>query len=66
MLLDCLRQYLDVLDAAPECDADAKRAQNRIYVDRLLREGGMAVDNMKKIIGVEKTERLVRTFMYDV
>lgn len=66
MLLDCLRQYLDVLDAAPECDAEAKRAQNRIYVDRLLREGGMAVDNMKKIIGVEKTERLVRTFMYDV
>lgn len=66
MLGDCLDLYLTLLKQAPICSADEKRAANRSYVDRLLSEGGAAVDSMKKIIGLEKTETLIRRFMYDV
>ena len=61
-----LDAYLALLDAAPECDEDEKLAAVRPYVDRLLAEGGMAVDGMKRMIGEEKTARLVREFMYGV
>ena len=61
-----LEGYLALLDQAPVCDEAEKLAVTRPYVDRLLAEGGMAVDGMKKMIGAERTERLVREFMYGV
>ena len=63
---DCLSFYLDYLSKAPECDPDAKKEKNRAYAEWLLSEGGVAVDSMKKIIGEEKTSRLIREYMYAV
>ena len=66
MMKDCLSFYMDLLSKAPDCDADAKTEKNRAYAEKLLSEGGVAVDSMKKIIGEEKTSCLIRKFMYAV
>ena len=66
MMKDCLSFYLDLLSRAPDCDPEQKTEKNRAYAERLLSEGGVAVDSMKKIIGEEKTSRLIRRFMYAV
>ncbi len=64
MLKECLDLYLELLDKANDCDPEAKKEKTKEYVDRLLSEGGAAVDSMNKIIGKEKTAKLVREFMY--
>jgi hypothetical protein len=64
MLKECLDLYLELLDKAEDCDPEAKKEKTKEYVDRLLSEGGAAVDSMNKIIGKEKTAKLVREFMY--
>lgn len=66
MLEEHLNEYLRLLAQAPACDPEEKRERNRRYVDRLLAEGGAAVDSMKKLLGEEKTDRLIRRFMFDV
>ena len=66
MLTEHLNLYLRLLGEAPACDPEKKREKNRGYVDRLLAEGGPAVDSMKKLLGEEKTEELIRRSMYDV
>ena len=66
MMKDCLSFYLDLLSKASDCDPGAKTEKNRAYAERLLSEGGAAVDSMKKMIGEEKTSRLIREFMYAV
>ena len=64
MIEECVDQYLSLLQEASDCDPEAKKAAVAGYVDRLISEGGVAVDSMKKIIGEEKTATLVRQFMY--
>ena len=64
MMEECLDQYMVLLEKAPLCDKGRKNAANKVYVERLLSEGGAAVDSMNKILGPEKTARLIRTFMY--
>ena len=66
IMKECLAAYLELLDRAPQCDAEAKTAANRKYAEGLLNNGGPAVDSMKKMIGEERTEKLVREFMYAV
>ena len=66
MMNDCLDVYLALLAKAKKCDPEKKAGEVRKYVDRLLGEGGAAVDSMNKIIGTEKTTRLVKDFMYGV
>ena len=66
MMKDCLSFYLDLLAKVPECNPDEKTEKNCAYAERLLSEGGVAVDSMKKMIGEEKTSRLIREFMYAV
>ena len=66
MMEDCLSFYLTLLSYARACDPAEKTEKNRDYVEHLLKEGGVAVDSMKRIIGEEKTSRLIRKFMYAV
>ena len=66
LLTECLDTYLKLLKDAPKCDPDKKKAEVRKYVDRLIAEGGAAVDSMNKIIGAEKTAKLIREFMYHI
>lgn len=65
MMAECLHAYLDLLKKAPECDYDAKQAKNSEYVEQLLANGGVAVDNLRKMIGEEKTNELVRRYMFN-
>ena len=64
MLKECLAEYIRLLDQAPACAPDTKKEKVAEYVDQLISRGGPAVDSMKKIIGEEKTAKLIRTFMY--
>ncbi len=66
MLEECLMEYLDLLEKAPDCDPEKKKEEVRNYVDRLISEGGMAVDGLSKMIGSEKTTELIRNYMYDI
>lgn len=66
MLEECVDLYIELLDKAENCDPEMKKQEIRKYVDRLLNEGGVAVDAMKKMIGKDKTEILVRKYMYDI
>ena len=56
--------HADLLDQVLVCDPVLKTEKNKVYVERLLSEGGAAVDSMNKIIGPEKTGELIRKFMY--
>ncbi|MBR0138553.1 MAG: hypothetical protein IJM15_09090 [Erysipelotrichaceae bacterium] len=64
MLEECLEQYLKELEKAPQCDPQEKIAANRKYADRLVSEGGVAVDSLTKIIGAEKCSELIKNYMY--
>ncbi|MBQ7992745.1 MAG: hypothetical protein IJ252_06935 [Solobacterium sp.] len=64
MMNDCLDTYLALLRDAPVCDREEKKKAVGEYVDRLIHEGGEAVDSMNKIIGPELTAKLIREFMY--
>lgn len=66
MIKEMFDNYLELLDKVPDCDPDLKAREVKKYVDRLINEGGAAVDNMNKIIGKDKTEILIRTYMYGV
>ena len=66
MLEDCFRLYLDLLHKAENCDPQKKKAETAKYVDRLIKEGGAAIDSMNKIIGQDMTGELVRKFMYNI
>ncbi len=64
MLKECLDQYLTLLEKAEQCDHTEKIAANRTYVDRLISEGGVAVDSLSKIIGRDKCAELIEKYMY--
>ena len=66
MMSDCLDEYLKLLNKVEDCDPELKKKEVKKYVDRLLSEGGAAIDSMNKIIGTASTEKLVREFMYNV
>ena len=66
MLRECLAAYLETLKKAPACDPEAKKAEVRKYADRLISEGGMAVDGLSRMIGKEKCMELIRKYMYDI
>ena len=57
-----LRQLAD----APACGAEAKRAKNRAFAERLFAEGGPAVDQVTKLFGPETARRLILRHMYSV
>ena len=57
-----LRQLAD----APACGAEAKRAKNRAFAERLFAEGGPAVDQVTKLFGPETARRLILRHMYGV
>ena len=58
--------YLQALKDAPVCDPEAKRQATADYAQRLIREGGVAVDGMTKMIGANRTEKLVAEYMFHI
>ena len=62
----CWDAFDALLAAAPACDAEAKAAKVRAFAERLLAEGGPAVDQVTKLFGAETARRLVLGHMYGV
>lgn len=63
---DYTETFLRQLAEAPSCDAEAKRAKNRAFAERLFAEGGPAVDQVTKLFGPETARRLILRYMYGV
>ena len=61
-----VRAFLSQLETAEACDAEAKRAKVRAFAERLLAEGGPAVNQVTKLFGSEIAERLILRHMYGV
>lgn len=58
--------YLKALKEAAPCDPQAKREATAVYAQRLIKEGGVAVDGMTKMIGANRTEKLVAEYMFHI
>ena len=63
---DYTEVFLRQLEAAPACDAGAKREKTRAFAERLFAEGGPAVDQVTKLFGAETAKRLILQYMYGV
>ena len=63
---DYTETFLRQIAEAPACDAQAKRAKNRAFAERLFAEGGPAVDQVTKLFGPETARRLILRHMYGV
>ena len=61
-----METFLRQLADAPACGAEAKRAKNRAFAERLFAEGGPAVDQVTKLFGPETAKRLILRHMYGV
>ena len=61
-----METFLRQLADAPACGAEAKRAKNRAFAERLFAEGGPAVDQVTKLFGPETARRLILRHMYGV
>ena len=63
---DYFRVFLDQTDAMPSCDPAEKAKRAGAFAEKLYRNGGPAVDQVKKLFGDEFAERLVLGYMYGV
>ena len=63
---DYFAEYLDQLEKAPACDRAEKEKKAGSFAQRLLKEGGPAVDQVTKLFGSDFAERLVLKYMYGV
>ena len=61
-----VRAFLAQLQSAAPCEAEAKQAKVRDFAERLLAEGGPAVDQVTKLFGSAVAERLILRHMYGV
>lgn len=64
LVADYADAYLALLETAPKCDPDAKRAKTAEYVDGLFANGGPSTDQFKKLIGEEKAKDLFSRFVF--
>ena len=59
-----LDAYLELAKTARPCARAEKQAAVRAYVDRLMTEGGVAVDQFKKLLGDETADQLLRQYIF--
>ena len=64
MLRDYCKGYFRLLAGCDNCDSAEKKECNAAFADGLLQNGGPAVDTFKKMIGDEKTEEFLKTYMF--
>ena len=61
---DFAEKYCGLLAHCPVCDEEQKRLCNAAYTDGMLKNGGPAVDQFRKMIGEEKTAAFLREIMF--
>ena len=57
-------EYIKQAKAAPECDRRQKQARNQVLPEGLVRNGGPAVNQFRKLFGEETARRIVLNRMY--
>ena len=67
-MTESAKKYVDLfaqeLESAPGRDAEAGRAKNAEFADSLLKNGGPAVNKIRKMFGEETAKRIIRDHMY--
>lgn len=63
---DYFAAFLDQAEQLPACDPEEKEGKAKAFAERLLAEGGPAVDQVKKLFGEDFAKRLVLNHMYGV
>ena len=56
--------YLNLFVTAREVDRTAKTARNSAYVERLISQGGPAINTVRSLLGNEAAETLFRHFLF--
>ena len=56
--------YLDLFATARDVERSAKVAKSRAYVEGLIRNGGPAINAVRKMLGDEPTETMFRRFFF--
>ena len=56
--------YLDLFATARDVDRSAKMEKNRAYVEGLIRNGGPAINAVRKMLGDEPAETLFRKHLF--
>jgi len=64
MAEDYLMAFIEVLNEAPECDTEAKKAKVKAYAHGLVINGGPAIDQFKKILGGQKAAELFEKYIF--
>ena len=59
-----IAEYLDQLEAAPDCDPSEKKTKTAAFAQGLLDNGGPAVDQFRKLFGDETAYRIIMQHMY--
>lgn len=64
MASDWIDAYIEEAKNAPKCSVQAKRTASKKYVDRLFRDGGVAVNQFKKMLGDEAATELLGKYIF--
>ena len=64
MMEEYMSAYLEILSSSKDCDEEKKRSKAKEYTEGLLSHGGPAVDQIKKLIGEERTGVLFREYIF--
>lgn len=59
-----LSEYLRLFAKAPKCNREEKRKKIRQYTDKLFTQGGVAVNQFKKMLGEDKATELLDQYIF--
>lgn len=59
-----LNEYLRLLEKAPKCNMEEKRERIKRYTDNLFKQGGVAVNQFKKMLGEEAALELLGEYVF--
>ena len=59
-----LSEYLKLFVNAPKCNREAKRERIKSYTDNLFKQGGVAVNQFKKMLGEKEALELLGQYVF--
>jgi hypothetical protein len=59
-----ISEYLRLFANAPKCNKEEKREKVKRYTDNLFKQGGVAVNQFKKMLGEDKATELLGQYIF--